>query len=174
MLLFRVFSVGFQSQWNPIAPSNQQKIHWKTINNNFRKPFQNSFWIFELFFITLRHGIEIWCNGSTTDFGSVCPGSNPGISTVQKSPSKCPGGAFPIKQSAPPYEGCEAIVPSLRAIDSSLRAIDSSLRARPAISSMHNDDLDIPCNWPDLLWGIIRCVSVELYGHQIRTCRKFA
>ena len=26
-------------------------------------------------------GIEIWCNGSTTDFGSVCPGSNPGIST---------------------------------------------------------------------------------------------
>ena len=25
--------------------------------------------------------IEIWCNGSTTDFGSVCPGSNPGIST---------------------------------------------------------------------------------------------
>ena len=26
-------------------------------------------------------GIEILCNGSTTDFGSVCPGSNPGIST---------------------------------------------------------------------------------------------
>ena len=22
-----------------------------------------------------------WCNGSTTDFGSVCPGSNPGGST---------------------------------------------------------------------------------------------
>ena len=28
--------------------------------------------------------IEIWCNGSTTDFGSVCPGSNPGISTNTK------------------------------------------------------------------------------------------
>lgn len=27
-----------------------------------------------------RH-IEIWCNGSTTDFGSVCGGSNPPIST---------------------------------------------------------------------------------------------
>lgn len=27
--------------------------------------------------------IEIWCNGSTTDFGSVCPGSNPGISTMK-------------------------------------------------------------------------------------------
>ena len=26
-------------------------------------------------------GIEIWCNGSTTDFGSVCPSSNLGIST---------------------------------------------------------------------------------------------
>ena len=24
---------------------------------------------------------EIWCNGSTTGFGSVCPGSSPGIST---------------------------------------------------------------------------------------------
>ena len=27
-------------------------------------------------------GIEIWCNGSTTDFGSVCPSSNLGISTM--------------------------------------------------------------------------------------------
>lgn len=25
--------------------------------------------------------IEIWCNGSTRDFGSLSPGSNPGIST---------------------------------------------------------------------------------------------
>ena len=32
-------------------------------------------------------GIEILCNGSTTDFGSVCPGSNPGISTKAKSRS---------------------------------------------------------------------------------------
>ena len=29
----------------------------------------------------LQSGIEVWCNGSTTDFGSVCPGSNPGTST---------------------------------------------------------------------------------------------
>ena len=29
-------------------------------------------------------GIEVWCNGSTTDFGSVGPGPNPGISTKQK------------------------------------------------------------------------------------------
>ena len=27
--------------------------------------------------------IEIWCNGSTTDFGSVCPSSNLGISTTK-------------------------------------------------------------------------------------------
>ena len=27
------------------------------------------------------HEIEVWCNGSTTDFGSVSPGSNPGTST---------------------------------------------------------------------------------------------
>ena len=26
-------------------------------------------------------GIELWCNGSTRDFGSLCPGSNPGNST---------------------------------------------------------------------------------------------
>ena len=32
--------------------------------------------------------IEIWCNGSTTDFGSVCPGSNPGISTKFHPPSE--------------------------------------------------------------------------------------
>ena len=25
--------------------------------------------------------IDLWCNGSTTDFGSVCLGSNPGRST---------------------------------------------------------------------------------------------
>ena len=31
--------------------------------------------------VYLRLGIELWCNGSTTDFGSVCPGSNPGSST---------------------------------------------------------------------------------------------
>ncbi len=31
--------------------------------------------------ISLRSQTEIWCNGSTTDFGSVCLGSNPGIST---------------------------------------------------------------------------------------------
>ena len=28
-----------------------------------------------------RYSTEIWCNGSTTDFGSVCSGSNPDIST---------------------------------------------------------------------------------------------
>ena len=28
-------------------------------------------------------GIEVWCNGSTRDFGSLCPGSNPGISTAE-------------------------------------------------------------------------------------------
>ena len=31
-------------------------------------------------------GIEVWCNGSTTDFGSVCPGSNPGTSTEKVRP----------------------------------------------------------------------------------------
>ena len=28
------------------------------------------------------HNIELWCNGSTTDFGSVCLGSNPDSSTI--------------------------------------------------------------------------------------------
>ena len=31
--------------------------------------------------VSLQLGTELWCNGSTTDFGSVCPGSNPGSST---------------------------------------------------------------------------------------------
>ena len=26
--------------------------------------------------------IVVWCNGSTTGFGSVCPGSNPGTTAV--------------------------------------------------------------------------------------------
>ena len=28
--------------------------------------------------------IGLWCNGSTTGFGSVCPGSNPGSPTNKK------------------------------------------------------------------------------------------
>ena len=28
--------------------------------------------------------IGLWCNGSTTGFGSVCPGSNPGNPTQVK------------------------------------------------------------------------------------------
>ena len=28
--------------------------------------------------------IVLWCNGSTTGFGSVCPGSNPGKTTKIK------------------------------------------------------------------------------------------
>ena len=31
-----------------------------------------------------------WCNGSTTDFGSVCPGSNPGGTTNRKEVSNIP------------------------------------------------------------------------------------
>ena len=31
----------------------------------------------------MQFGIEVWCNGSTTDFGSACPGSNPGTSTLR-------------------------------------------------------------------------------------------
>ena len=35
------------------------------------------------FFIPLRPNLKfvLWCNGSTTDFGSVCLGSNPGGTT---------------------------------------------------------------------------------------------
>ena len=32
-------------------------------------------------FVSLQNGIEVWCNGSTTDFGSACPSSNLGTST---------------------------------------------------------------------------------------------
>ena len=32
----------------------------------------------------LKPPIVSWCNGSTTDFGSVCLGSNPGETTLQK------------------------------------------------------------------------------------------
>ena len=45
--------------------------------------------------VPLRSGIEIWCNGSTTDFGSVCPGSNPGIST--KAMTGCESSRFLYK-----------------------------------------------------------------------------
>ena len=34
------------------------------------------------------NGIEAWCNGSTTDFGSVCAGSSPGVSRSSLKVSK--------------------------------------------------------------------------------------
>ena len=30
----------------------------------------------------------LWCNGSTTGFGSVCPGSNPGSPTILRQNGK--------------------------------------------------------------------------------------
>ena len=45
----------------------------------------SKFSIFRLIYIQIVHlyylGTEIWCNGSTRDFGSLCTGSNPVIST---------------------------------------------------------------------------------------------
>ena len=32
-------------------------------------------------FLRIKHTIVSWCNGSTTGFGSVCLGSNPGETT---------------------------------------------------------------------------------------------
>ncbi len=40
----------------------------------------------------LMKGIELWCNGSTTDFGSACVGSNPASSTEGNSHFR--GGSF--------------------------------------------------------------------------------
>ena len=41
------------------------------------------------------NGTELWCNGSTTDFGSACVGSNPASSTENElSPT---GGSFFIR-----------------------------------------------------------------------------
>ena len=37
------------------------------------------------------NGTELWCNGSTTDFGSACVGSNPASSTKETLTS---GGGF--------------------------------------------------------------------------------
>ena len=36
---------------------------------------------YSAFIFALHLAIELWCNGSTTDFGSVCLGSNPSSST---------------------------------------------------------------------------------------------
>ena len=43
--------------------------------------------------------IGLWCNGSTTGFGSVCPGSNPGNPT-RKSPANIVCGAFSLLVSS--------------------------------------------------------------------------
>ena len=44
----------------------------------------------EYFFIFAprKQGIDLWCNGSTADFGSVSLGSNPGRSTTEPSPKR--------------------------------------------------------------------------------------
>ena len=36
-----------------------------------------------VFHIDISLFIEVWCNGSTTDFGSVSPSSNLGTSTIK-------------------------------------------------------------------------------------------
>ena len=41
--------------------------------------------------------IGLWWNGSTTGFGSVCPGSNPGSPTIR--PQKISFGAFFLSNS---------------------------------------------------------------------------
>ena len=48
-----------------------------------RAKIQVQIWQIEKIVLSLPGWIEVWCNGSTTDFGSVCPGSNPGISTIK-------------------------------------------------------------------------------------------
>ena len=47
----------------------------------FYVSFAVKFFALEQIMDYICSGIEIWCNGSTTDFGSVCPSSNLGIST---------------------------------------------------------------------------------------------
>ena len=46
------------------------------LRNLKAKKFENSTFIF-----TFALGIGLWCNGSTTDFGSACPSSNLGKPT---------------------------------------------------------------------------------------------
>gem|GEM_PF-4183905 len=36
------------------------------------------------FFLYIHILIVLWCNGSTPVFGAVCPGSNPGGTTIYK------------------------------------------------------------------------------------------
>jgi hypothetical protein len=45
------------------------------------KPIKKIWCIFALPLFLQSFRIELWCNGSTTDFGSVCLGSNPSSST---------------------------------------------------------------------------------------------
>ena len=47
----------------------------------FPEENQRSFGLLPSNFVSLQNGIEVWCNGSTTDFGSACPSSNLGTST---------------------------------------------------------------------------------------------
>ncbi len=49
----------------------------------------------------MRSGTEIWCNGSTTDFGSVCLGSNPGISTIWTKYRSCDISSFFLQNWLP-------------------------------------------------------------------------
>ena len=41
-----------------------------------------------------RMKFGLWCNGSTTGFGSVCPGSNPGSPTKNEALQRCCGVLF--------------------------------------------------------------------------------
>ena len=50
-------------------------------NVGFDEENHRSFGLLPSNFVSLQNGIEVWCNGSTTDFGSACPSSNLGTST---------------------------------------------------------------------------------------------
>ena len=66
------------------------KKYWRYLNSLFQVACQLFFVLlfgYVIIFIPLRpKNLKIvpWCNGSTTDFGSVCIGSNPVGTTTSK------------------------------------------------------------------------------------------
>ena len=59
----------------------------------------------------------LWCNGSTTGFGSVCPGSNPGSPTDESSTNNvCGAFSFniPIEEGVPEIFRTESTTTRLR------------------------------------------------------------
>ena len=98
-LTFTILSPGAPRRGWQLLPHADRKFVWNLRNRKKLRTFAPSL-----------QDIVLWCNGSTTGFGSVCPGSNPGKTTQAGSSS---GLLFLLKGCAARASVCKVLCAAL-------------------------------------------------------------